>query len=90
MIRGTSPQGYEGVGRFLQQLDLLGRLPEISCPVLYVVGEHDMAAPVATMQNMADETKDGRLAVIPGAAHLSSLERPDEFFEAISEFLDIP
>ena len=89
MIRGTTPHGYEGVGRVLQQLDLLRRLPAIVCPVLYVVGEFDMAAPVATMQSMSDTTPEGRLVVIPGAAHLSNIEQPGLFLEAVSEFLGL-
>ena len=89
MIKGTSPQGYEGVGRFLQSLDLLPRISQISCPVLYVVGEDDMAAPVAAMQNMADQTPDGRLEVISQAAHLSNLQQPEAYLGAVSAFLGL-
>ncbi|WP_146344959.1 alpha/beta fold hydrolase [Phaeobacter marinintestinus] len=89
MIRGTAPQGYEGVGRFLQSLDLLPGIPSITCPVLYVGGENDMAAPVDVMQNMADQTADGRMVVIPGAAHLSNMEKPDVYLNAVSGFLGL-
>jgi 3-oxoadipate enol-lactonase len=58
MIAATSPTGYEGVGRLLQSLDLLGRLGDLGCPTLYVTGAADMAAPVAVVREMADRTPD--------------------------------
>ncbi len=89
MIRRTSPEGYEGVGRFLQSLDLLPGLAGIASPVLYVAGENDMAAPVAVMEAMAQATPGARLQVIAGAAHLSNMEKPQAFLAAVSDFLGI-
>ena len=85
----TSPEGYTGVARSLQSLDILDRLDQISCPTLYVVGDQDMAAPVAVMQDMADRTKGARLVVIDDAAHLSNIEQPQAFLDAVSGFLNL-
>jgi 3-oxoadipate enol-lactonase len=87
MITGTPAKGYELAARCLQSLDLLPRLAEIGCPTLYVTGEHDPAAPVAVMQDMADRTPGARLAVIPGAAHLSNMEQPQAFTDIVAGFL---
>lgn len=88
MIKGTSPAGYEGVARLLQTLDLQGQLASIKSETLYVTGEADMAAPVAAMQEMADLT-GVTLTVIPNAAHLSSIEQPEAFIDAVSAFLNL-
>ena len=87
MIRATSPVGYEGAGRLLQSLDLLDGLPSLRCKTLYITGEADMAAPVAVMQEMADLTPGAKLVVLPRAAHLSNIEQPAAFTEAVGSFL---
>ncbi len=89
MISATSATGYEGVARALQALDLKGGLSALKCPTLYVVGEHDMAAPAAVMQEMADLSPDASLAVLPDAAHLSNMEQPGAFNAAIRGFLNL-
>lgn len=87
MIRATSPVGYEGVARLLQSLDLLGGLPALTCDTLYITGEADMAAPAAVMQVMADQTPRAKLTVLSNAAHLSNMEQPEAFIDAIGGFL---
>jgi 3-oxoadipate enol-lactonase len=87
MINATAGVGYEGVARCLQTLDMLKDLPTISCPVLYVTGEFDPAAPVDAMQAMAEATPGAEFTMIEGAAHLSNLEQPARFSAAIKGFL---
>lgn len=89
MIQGTSPVGYEGVARLLQTLDLKGGLATLQPNTLYVTGEADMAAPVDVMQDMADCTPGASLTVLPNAAHLSNIEQPEAFTNAISGFLEL-
>lgn len=62
-------------------------LPTISCPVLVVVGDEDEVTPPDTARQMHGQIADAALAVIGGAGHLSNLEQPDEFNEALSRFL---
>lgn len=87
MIRDTSPVGYEGVARLLQSLDLQSGLGALRPETLFVTGEADMAAPVAVMQEMADRTPGASLTVLPNAAHLSNIEQPEAFSNAIKGFL---
>lgn len=87
MFLGTSVAGYEGVALCLSTLKLLDGMHKIQSPTLYVVGEHDPAAPVEVMQAMADCTKHASLAVIEGAAHLSNIENPVAFTNVVMKFL---
>jgi 3-oxoadipate enol-lactonase len=56
-------------------------------PTLVLVGEEDEITPPAESQRIADAVPGATLVVIPKAGHLSNLERPDEFNQALATFL---
>ncbi len=56
-------------------------------PVLVVVGEDDRLCPPAIHRALADDTADASLVVVPGAGHLSSLDRPERVTTAIASWL---
>lgn len=58
-------------------------LPSIDVPTLVVVGEEDTITPPADAERMAAAIPNARLVRIPGAAHLSNYEKPEEFNAAI-------
>lgn len=89
MFNATAADGYEGTARCLQSLDLFGGLAGVTHETLYVTGDQDMAAPVAVMQAMDDATPNATFHVISDAAHLSNLEQPDQFANAICAFLGL-
>ena len=65
------------------------RLPLISAPTLLLWGEQDRIMP----RSYADKFAQGiagktEIRIIPGAGHLSSVERPDVFNGALTAFLD--
>jgi 3-oxoadipate enol-lactonase len=62
-------------------------LERIQVPVLVLVGEEDTLTPEAEARKIAEGVPDGRLVVIPKAGHLSNLERPEAFNEALLAFL---
>ena len=62
-------------------------LPRISCPALVVVGDEDELTPPADAERMQNHISRSRLVVLPEAGHLSSLEVPDGFTLALSDFL---
>ena len=64
-----------------------GRLGEVRCPTLVLVGEEDVPDMQAIARHVADSIDDATLVTIPGAAHLPSLERPDEVNELLLSFL---
>ena len=67
--------------------DVSGRLGEIGCPVLVLVGEEDVEDMHRIAQRLAREIPGARHATIPNAAHLPQLERPAEFNELVLRFL---
>jgi 3-oxoadipate enol-lactonase len=81
----------EGVARALEAMrarpDSTPHLGKIRVPVLALVGEEDTLTPVAEATRIAEGAGDGRLVVIPGAGHLSNLEAPAPFREALFSFL---
>jgi pimeloyl-ACP methyl ester carboxylesterase len=58
------------------------RLGTITCPVRVIVGEHDHPF-VDQAPELARETGDGLLAVIPGAYHSPQLTHPAEWLAAV-------
>ncbi|MEM7464717.1 MAG: alpha/beta fold hydrolase [Pseudomonadota bacterium] len=87
MVLGTTRDGYVGVARCLQGLDILPRLGSVSCPTLYVVGESDPAASVAVMEDMKDKTSHAEIIILNNAAHISNLEQPQAFNAGVMAFL---
>lgn len=65
-------------------------LPEISVPALVVVGERDALTPPADSEAMAAAIPNARLVVVPGAGHLTPMERPKAVAEALGEFFAAP
>ena len=61
-------------------------LPEISIPTLVVVGERDVLTPPADSEAMAAAIPGARLVTIPGAGHLTPMERPKAVSQALAEF----
>lgn len=89
MMRGTSPEGAAAAVRGrAERPDYLDSLSRATVPALVVVGEEDEFTPVAVAERMHRTIPGSTLAVIPGAAHMPNLERPDEFNDAVERFLD--
>jgi 3-oxoadipate enol-lactonase len=63
------------------------RLSELRVPVLVIVGDHDQPHVVASADHFVDAIADARKVVMPGTAHLPSMERPDEFNRLVLDFL---
>jgi 3-oxoadipate enol-lactonase len=64
-----------------------GRLGEIRCPTLVLVGEHDVADMRGIAAHVADSIDGARLVTVADAAHLPSLERADEVNPLLLDFL---
>jgi len=52
-----------------------------------VAGEEDMLTPPDVARGMAEQIPRGRAIVIPLAGHLTNLEAPDAFNDALARFL---
>lgn len=64
-----------------------GRLGEIHCPTLVLVGDEDVADMGAIAAHVAGSVSGARLVNVPEAAHLPSLERADEINALLLAFL---
>ena len=88
MILSTKAEGAAGALRGMAaRSDQTPFLPNIIAPTLILVGSEDRITPPADAELMRREIRGSRLEIIPGAGHISNLERPDEFNRALSEFL---
>ena len=63
-------------------------LGTVDVPVLVLVGAEDAITPPAESVALAARLPDSRLVRIPGAGHLTPLEAPERFNEALLSFLD--
>jgi pimeloyl-ACP methyl ester carboxylesterase len=63
-------------------------LPRISVPALVIAGEQDPIAPAAEASEWSRQIRSARFVSIAGAGHLPNLETPQEFNEAVQEFLE--
>lgn len=66
--------------------DSIPLLTQITCPAQIIVGERDRATPPSDAKLMADQIPNARLAIIPGAAHLTNLEQPEAFNQIVAAF----
>jgi 3-oxoadipate enol-lactonase len=87
MIRGTKPQGYAGCCHAISALDLTDKLSAIRIPTLVVVGEEDQGTPVAASQAIQGQITGSELQILKSASHLSNLEQPEAFTNALTTFL---
>ena len=68
--------------------DISGRVEEITCPVLIVHGEEDLAIPIESARRLCSDLSHCRgMIPVPGASHASNLTHPEVVTPAIAEFL---
>lgn len=70
----------------MAEADLRDVLPSVAVPTLLLWGELDARSPLSVAHEFARAIPRSRLVVIPGAGHMSNLERPDEFNAAVRAF----
>jgi pimeloyl-ACP methyl ester carboxylesterase len=88
MIEGNQVSGIAGdLMAMAERPDSIPLLRRITCPAQIIVGELDLPTPPSDATLMAHRIPNAHLAIIPGAAHLSNLERPDLFNETVRSFV---
>lgn len=65
----------------------IGRLGEVRCPTLVVVGAEDVPPVLSTAKLLASGISGAREVIIPDAAHLPNMEQPAEFNRIVLDFL---
>ncbi|MBI5855071.1 MAG: alpha/beta fold hydrolase [Nitrospirae bacterium] len=88
IIHSTPVTGIAGdLMAIAERPDSTGQLAGIRCPTLVIVGQQDGLTTPDENRRIAEGIAGARLAVIPAAGHLSSLEQPEAFNAALLEFL---
>mgnify|MGYP001033868891 FL=1 len=74
-------------GALAHRPDSTPLLAEIAVPTLVIHGKDDQLIPVESARQMAQAIPDWQLSVVPRAGHLSNLENPVFFNQALETFL---
>ena len=62
-------------------------LAALKMPVQLIYGEHDRLTPPSIGANALKQLSNAQLAVIPGAGHLTNIEKPTTFNQILTDFL---
>ncbi len=79
------PSEFTATGT-LRNYDRTARLAELQLPVLYTAGEFDEARPT-TVAHYRSLTLGAQFALIPGSAHLTTIDAPEAFADSVGRFL---
>jgi 3-oxoadipate enol-lactonase/4-carboxymuconolactone decarboxylase len=86
-LLNTDPRGYAGCCAAIRDMDHTGLLPQIRVPTLIIVGDKDVSTPwTGHGEVLARDIAGSRVVYLP-TAHLSNLERPRSFSNALLDFL---
>jgi len=83
----TSVRGYIGCCQAIYNLDYEDRLAQITVPTHIIAGDQDLATPLAESRVMHEKILGSSLEVIEGAAHLSNVEKAQNFNQSLVSFL---
>jgi 3-oxoadipate enol-lactonase len=86
MLASCQPTGYLGCCAALRDEDLRDAIAAIRCPVLTIGARLDAATPPEGVQFIHEQIAGSKLVLLD-AAHLSNVERADEFTGALAEML---
>jgi 3-oxoadipate enol-lactonase len=78
---------YAASCALLGDADLRPLLASFRIPVTIVVGEDDAATPVGMARHLHDAIAQSTLAILPGARHLTPIERPDRIASELLHLL---
>ena len=87
ILSATPREGYAGCCEAIERMDLMPDLPSITAPTLVLAGEQDPATPPEHGGRIAELIPGARFEVISPAAHLATMERPEETTTMILRFL---
>jgi 3-oxoadipate enol-lactonase len=88
MMRRQRPEGVAASAQGMaMRPDRTPMLPHVQVPTLIITGDKDELIPVQESEAMQDAIPGSQLVVIPGAGHLTNVEAPDAFNNALRHFL---
>jgi 3-oxoadipate enol-lactonase len=88
MIAATPAEGYAGCCEVLAVADMRPQLGAVRAPTIVVSGAGDPASPPERGHELATGIDGASIVVVPDAAHLAPLERPDVVTGLLMSFLE--
>jgi 3-oxoadipate enol-lactonase len=89
MILSTQISGIVGdLMAMVERPDSTPLLARIAFPTLVLVGQQDVLTTPEENKRIADDIKNARFEIIPKAGHMSNLEQPEAFNQAVAAFLE--
>ena len=86
MAADVRPESMRTALLVMAEADQRDLLPRIAVPTLLIWGELDARSPLTVARQFEEAIQDAKLVVIPGAGHVSNLEQPELFNDAVREF----
>jgi 3-oxoadipate enol-lactonase len=86
MLIASPVEGYLAACEALSTLDQRALLPKITSPTLVIAGRHDNATPVSAGELIRSSIPGASMTLLD-AAHISNVEQPHAFTEAVVGFL---
>jgi pimeloyl-ACP methyl ester carboxylesterase len=90
-VRRWTPSGVAAAQRAMSERpDRTALMGSIATPTLVIAGSEDTSTPPDSMRELASAIPGARFQLIEGAGHLSNLEKPFAFTDALVAFLSNP
>lgn len=87
-IAANDPKALRRFGKAIfARDDVTDQLRSMPVPTLVMVGREDSALPVGDSETMARLIPDARLAVVPDAGHLCTIEQPEAVEDVLVPFI---
>lgn len=86
-VKRVHPASFEKTLEASVSQDRAAPIEQIAVPTLVLTGDEDRVYPPAMAQEIARRIPGAELVTMKGIGHLSNLEQPDEFNQAVLDFL---
>jgi pimeloyl-ACP methyl ester carboxylesterase len=86
IMRTSAEACIHAVTAMRDRVDQTANVSKITCPTLVIAGDADAIIKVEDSENLAAALPNGELKIIAGTGHLSNLENPAAFYQALDEF----
>lgn len=86
-VKGVHQASFEKTLEASVSQDRAAPIERIAVPTLVITGDEDRVYPPAMAQDIARRIPGAELVTMKGIGHLSNLEQPDEFNQAVLDFL---
>jgi pimeloyl-ACP methyl ester carboxylesterase len=86
MAADVRPESMRTLLLVMAEADQREVLPQVDVPTLLIWGELDGRSPLGVAHQLKEAIPEAKLVVIPGSGHVTNLEQPELFNEAVRDF----